>query len=179
MILNDRDITYYAKRGMITPFEPSSIRAGISYGTSSFGYDMRLSTEFKRPKVGAVLDPLQPDEAQWECFTTDAPFVLGAGCGVLGRSLEWWDIPDDGVSIVLGKSTYARNFLNVNITPMEPGWKGYLVIEIMAGANPVIIYPGKGIAQALFFRGERPAVTYADRGGKYQNQRDVQLGKAE
>ena len=177
-ILNDDQITQLAMTGAIEPFEPSLVRAVneqpvISYGLGSFAYDMRLGYRFKWPHRGR-LDPKNAGRAVWcETVCYDA-FWIQPGQMVLAESIETWHIPDDVYVMVVGKSTYARCGLIVNVTPMEPGWRGRLTIEISNTSSlPACVYPGEGIAAAIFFRGERPLVTYADRAGKYQDQAGV------
>lgn len=178
-ILNDTDIA--ARPGMITPFCPRQVREVdghkvISYGLSSAGYDMRLGTRFKRLwPGGAWADPKEPRDDQWHGWEGNEPFALPSREFVLGVSVERWNIPPDVIGVVLGKSTYARAGILINTTPMEPGWEGHLTIEIVNLAPcPVLIYPGEGIAQVLFYRAGSPAaVSYADRQGKYQGQGDA------
>jgi dCTP deaminase len=177
MILNDREISLLAHEGMITPFAEGVARPGvISYGVTSFGYDMRVADEWARvEQVGAqVIDPKNIID-QWVQWTQ--PYiVLHHGEFVLCRSVETFAIPEDVVGIVVGKSTYARCGLIVNCTPMEPGWTGQLTIELHnASRHAIKVYANEGIAQVMFFRGERPAVTYADKRGKYQGQSGVTL----
>lgn len=193
MLLCDREIKELAEQGMITPFEPSPVREKdgdkvISYGLSSYGYDMRLGHEFKvlpdfshlMPGfLNTIIDPKKPCPDDWTTLEFHEPFNLLPKQSILGVSLETWHIPDDVFTIVTGKSTYARVFVHVLMTPMEPAWRGQLVIEIV-NMSPclVTLYPGEGIAQAIFFRGERPMVTYAGKSGKYQDQTGVTLGRA-
>lgn len=183
MLLNDDDITQLAMAtGMICPFEPSLVRKldgvpAVSFGLGSFAYDMRLGRRFTWPTRGR-LDPKRPSLAVWEDITTDDAFWIQPGQMVLAESLEAWSIPADVYVMVLGKSTYARNGLIVNVTPMEPGWRGILTIEISNTSTlPACVYPGEGIAAAVFLRGQPPLVTYADRSGKYQDQEGVERSK--
>jgi dCTP deaminase len=173
-IRTDRQIRQLAEAGMITPFSPSQIRDGvISYGLGSTGYDMRLGNEFKQAIEYEILDPKRPDPSQWITWQTNEPFNLYPGQAILAVSVERWDLPRNIIGIVLGKSTYARCNQLVNCTPMEPGWAGYLTIELVnpTGSNPIRIYPGEGIAQVLFFQTDEDcAVSYADKDGKYQDQ---------
>ena len=190
MILNDNEIRslcnapdFIDRKPMISPFEDGQIRKVedqrvISYGTSSFGYDMRVSDEFKlfTNTNATVVDPKQFDtraliDAQ---VGEDGSVIIPPNSFTLCRSLEYFHMPEDVVAICLGKSTYARCGLIVNVTPLEPGWNGHLTIEISNTTSlPVKVYAHEGIAQLLFFRGNRPLVTYADRGGKYQGQEGV------
>jgi len=178
-ILNDREITRLALEGMITPFAEGVARPGvISYGVTSFGYDMRVADEWVwfGPPPGWECDPKNTD------MTADTDysdvFVIDPGEFILCRSVETFAIPEDVVGIVVGKSTYARCGLIVNCTPMEPGWSGQLTIELHnASRHAIKVYANEGIAQVMFFRGERPAITYADKRGKYQGQAGVTLAR--
>lgn len=184
-ILRDRQIIDLCDRdiGMITPYEPRQVRGThdnpvISYGLSSYGYDARLAGEFKVPDSGE-LDPKNPALTEWRESKTDLRRVRIPPHGfVLARTVEYFRIPDDVFVICLGKSTYARNGLIVNVTPLEPGWEGHVTLELSNTTNlPSVVYVGEGICQFVFFRGERPAVTYGDRNGKYQGQRNVTLAR--
>lgn len=191
MILNDRQITALAANGMIEPFEFGEHRPGvISYGVTSFGYDMRVADEWMMHigRGSAVVDPKRqapstetddPTAARWVNWRL--PFIdTTPGGFYLCRSVEYFRIPDDVLGIVVGKSTYARCGLIVNCTPMEPGWHGHLTIELHnASQHSIRVYANEGIAQVVFHRGERPSVTYADKGGKYQGQTGVTLGRVE
>ena len=181
MILNDREITRLAKEhAMIEPFAEGAKRPGvISYGVTSFGYDMRVADEWMLRDSNKVCDPKHNYENHWSTWQKD-DFLLSPGDFVLCRSVEYFRMPEDVVGVVVGKSTYARCGLVVNCTPMEPGWHGHLTIELHNASQHIInIYANEGIAQVMFHRGERPAVTYADKGGKYQGQTGVTLGKVE
>jgi dCTP deaminase len=190
MILNDRQITALAGEGMIEPFALGEHRPGIiSYGVTSFGYDMRVADEWTHfvGRGGYVWDPKNPPSADVSdtfgdrlVHTEGAGFLMAPGGFVLCRSVEYFRIPDDVLGVVVGKSTYARCGLIVNCTPMEPGWCGHLTIELHnASQHSIRVYANEGIAQVMFHRGERPAVTYADKGGKYQGQTGITLGKVE
>ena len=178
MILNDKEITRLAAKGMIAPFAEYASRPNtISYGVTSFGYDMRVADEWCWYKNDTI-DPKNTDGFDVMAVDTEKQnaIILPAGDFVLCRSVETFDIPEDIIGIVVGKSTYARCGLIVNCTPMEPGWRGELTIEIHnASLNPVKIYANEGIAQVMFFRGDRPRVTYSDKRGKYQDQSGVTL----
>lgn len=180
MILNDVEIERLAHAGMIAPFAEYASRPNtISYGVTSFGYDMRVADEWCWYKNDTI-DPKNTDGFDVMAVDTEKKnaIILPAGDFVLCRSVETFDIPEDIIGIVVGKSTYARCGLIVNCTPMEPGWRGELTIEIHnASLNPVKIYANEGIAQVMFFRGDRPRVTYADKRGKYQDQLGVTLPK--
>ena len=193
MILNDREITAlcHGDAPMIAPFAEGAKRPGvISYGVTSFGYDMRVADEWAQyvGRGSAVLDPKaaavtsdadDPFSARWINYPAYGP-VIQPGGFMLARSVEYFRIPEDILAIVVGKSTYARCGLIVNCTPMEPGWHGHLTIELHnASQHSIRVYANEGIAQAVFYRGNRPAVTYADKQGKYQGQTGVTLGKVE
>jgi dCTP deaminase len=184
MILNDLEIAALAEGGMITPFIPrlifrvNSVPA-ISFGLSSFGYDITLSpAEFRifRRIPGDVVDPkaFTADHLESSSLQKSANgswFILPAHSYALAVTIERFRMPPDVIAICLGKSTYARTGVIVNVTPLEPGWQGHLTLEISNSSDSdVRIYADEGIAQLLFFRGNPPATTYADRSGKYQNQ---------
>lgn len=185
-ILNDKQISAFDSDPfpMIEPFERQQVRAingapVVSYGLSSYGYDARLAGEFALP-IDGVVDPKKPDAANWvhvERPIGSAVHIPPHGF-VLARTVEYFRIPDDVFVICLGKSTYARNGLIVNVTPLEPGWEGHVTLELSNTTNlPSVVYVGEGIAQFVFHRGERPATTYKDRNGKYQGQRNVTLAR--
>lgn len=165
---------------MITPYERAQVRRVddkpvISYGLSSFGYDARVADEFILPgdEAVSIIDPknAQISFAEWHGREPDGAFVIPPNTMALARTVERFKIPDDVVAVCMGKSTYARCGLIVNVTPLEPGWEGYVTLELSNTTPlPVKVYPNEGIAQFQFHRGERPAVSYNDRGGKYQNQ---------
>ncbi len=176
MILNDRQITALANAGMISPFVENQVRSHdnypvISYGLSSFGYDMRVADAWESwPRNSTTLDPKEAHRSP--TLKYHAGFiVIPPGGFVLCRSVEHFAIPDDVSVVVVGKSTYARCGIIVNVTPLEAGWRGYVTIELSnTNTVPVKVYANEGIAQCIFHRGERPRVTYADRSGKYQDQ---------
>ena len=180
-ILNDREITRLAKEhAMIEPFAEGAKRPGvISYGVTSFGYDMRVADEWTGFESDETLDPKNVALNWLDNWTSDTT-IINAGDFVLCRSVEYFRMPEDVVGVVVGKSTYARCGLIVNCTPMEPGWHGHLTIELHnASQHAIKVYANEGIAQVMFHRGERSSVTYADKGGKYQGQTGVTLGKVE
>lgn len=201
MILNDEQIAELcptlAEPTMIHPFsewqvrthgntETNDIRKVISYGLSSMGYDLRLAgDEFKvfSPIKGAYIDPKNFDENTLiaaPARTGDGEyFLIPPHSYALGLTLETFNIPEDVLGLCVGKSTYARCGLVVNTTPLEPGWKGRLVLELANTADlPLRAYIGEGIAQCLFFRAStRPGVTYQDRSGKYQGQSGLTLAR--
>ena len=181
-IKNDRWIRRMAEEnGMIEPFEPGQVKDGkISYGLSSFGYDIRVAPEFKvfTNVHSVVVDPKNFDDRSFvdvhaeECIIPPNSFALA-------RTEEYFRIPRDTLVICVGKSTYARCGIIVNVTPLEPTWSGYLTLEISNTTPlPAKVYGGEGIAQLLFFQGdEEPEIAYADRKGKYMNQQGVTLPK--
>ena len=166
---------------MIDPFEPVQVRDGnISYGLSSYGYDIRVSSEFKvfTNVHNSIVDLKNFDDRAFvdiegsECIIPPNSFALA-------RTEEYFRIPRDVLVICVGKSTYARCGLIVNVTPLEPTWEGYLTLEISNTTPlPAKVYGGEGIAQLLFFEGdEEPETAYADRQGKYMEQTGVTLPK--
>jgi len=170
----------------ITPFLAQQVRIDetfkkvISYGTSCNGYDVRLARQFKAQSFfgKATIDPKFQDEKQWDDVFTFDPhkrfFELRPGECVLGATLEHIDMPDDVMALCIGKSTYARCGLLVNATPIEAGWRGHITLELSnVGQLPIRVYTEEGIAQLVFMPlDQRPKTTYADRGGKYQDQQD-------
>jgi len=179
-IKNDRWIIEQAKLGMIDPFESSQMREGvISYGVSSFGYDMRVAPEFKifTNVLSSIVDPKNFDPRSFVEFTGDV-CVVPPNSFALARSVEYFRIPRNVVTITVGKSTYARCGIITNVTPFEPEWEGHVTLEISNTTPlPAKIYANEGIAQVLFFEGEPPITSYKDKKGKYQGQRGVTLPK--
>jgi dCTP deaminase len=178
-IQNDRWITEMATtHGMIEPFESSQVRDGvISFGVSSFGYDMRVAREFRifTNVLSSVVDPKAFDPKSFVEFEGDV-CIVPPNSFALARSVEYFRIPRDVVTITVGKSTYARCGIITNVTPLEPEWEGHVTLEISNTTPlPAKIYANEGIAQCLFFRGEQPLVSYGDKKGKYQGQRGVTL----
>ena len=169
---------------MISPFVESSVRVNeagekvISYGLSSMGYDVRLAKGLKvfTNVNNAILDPKGLDPAAFVDKDDDVVIIPPNGFA-LGHTVETFNVPRDVLIVCLGKSTYARAGVAINVTPIEPGFKGQVVIEIANTTNlPVKIYTGEGIAQFLFGQSdENCLVSYDDRGGKYQNQSGIQL----
>ena len=171
---------------MITPYIDGQVRdegRTISYGLSSFGYDARLAQEFLVPNIdwnldNVIFDPKKPVQNEFIKYNT-AELVIPAGGYVLGRTVETFNIPVDVMALCLGKSTYARSGVIINVTPLEPGWRGTVTLEISnASRRPVKVYANEGICQFIFLKGTAtPTVSYAVRDGKYQDQKDVQLPK--
>lgn len=182
MVLPDRLIRQYAlERGMIEPFAEATSGGAISYGLSSYGYDMRLSDEFKvyRPRPDAVADPKAAHAGDFEDLRGEV-LLLPPHTFCLGRSLEYFKIPRDVITVCTGKSTYARCGVWVNVTPLEPEWEGHVTMQIVnTSPVPVKIYAHEGIAQVLFLQSaQTPDVSYADKGGKYQGSRGITLAKS-
>ncbi len=181
-IKNDRWIRRMAEEhGMIEPFETGQIREGtISYGLSSYGSDIRVAPEFKvfTNVHNVVVDPKEFDARSFVDVNEDV-CIIPPNSFALARTLEYFRIPRDTLVVCVGKSTYARCGIIVNVTPLEPTWCGHLTLEISNTTPlPAKIYANEGIAQLLFFQGdEEPEVAYADRKGKYQDQRGVTLAK--
>lgn len=185
-ILADWQINRLAQAGMITPFVGEQVkeideRRVISFGLSSFGYDLRCSNEFKifTPSTGqlTVVDPKAFDPAALVDYVGDT-CVIPPHSYVLTRSLERFEMPRDVTGICLGKSTFARCAILVNVTPLEAGWCGHLTIEISnLSPLPVKLYANEGICQIIFLQGADPDISYADRDGKYQAQTGITLAK--
>lgn len=186
-VLADWEIRQLADGGMIEPFYPRQVREHgqaaigqgsrvISWGLSSFGYDARLACRFKLYHPwGGVIDPKAPKADWWmEHDAQGGPMDMPSGQYVLACTVERFRLPEDIFALCIGKSTYARCGLVVNTTPLEPGWEGQLTLELFnAAPMPIRLWPGEGICQIVFLRGERPETTYAGRGGKYQGQEGV------
>lgn len=162
---------------MITPFVEGQVREGVvSYGLSSYGYDIRVANEYKvfTNVNSAIIDPKQFDSASFVDYTGDI-CIIPPNSFALARTVEYFKIPRTVLAVCVGKSTYARCGLIVNVTPLEPEWEGYLTLEISNTTPlPARVYSNEGIAQLLFFESDEPCETsYADRKGKYQNQHGV------
>jgi dCTP deaminase len=184
MIKNDTWISQKADEGMITPFEPRLVRRVndlpvISYGLSSYGYDLRLSpTDFRifRHVPGTVVDPKHFNPANLESTPlhhddNGSFFILPAHSYGLGVALERLEVPDYITVVCIGKSTYARIGLIANLTPAEAGWRGHLTLEFSNSSSADCrIYANEGIVQLLFLEGAPCAVSYETRNGKYQDQ---------
>ena len=166
---------------MIEPFHSKGVRKGvISYGVSSYGYDVRLHNEFKifTNVHGTVMDPKKRGHQNF-IDVKGKICIIPAHSFILARSLEYFRIPRDILVICFGKSTYARCGIIVNITPLEPEWEGYITIEVSnTSPLPVRIYAREGIAQLLFLEGSEVCErSYADKSGKYQAQKKITLAK--
>ena len=179
MILSDISIRERVRsQGMIEPFVEGQRREGcISYGLSSSGYDARVADEFKifTNVDNAIVDPKDFARNSFVDRQTDV-CIIPPNSFALARSVEYFRIPRNVITLCVGKSTYARCGIITNVTPFEPEWEGYVTLEISNTTPlPAKIYANEGIAQVLFFEGdaEGPEVSYADRKGKYQGQRGV------
>jgi dCTP deaminase len=166
---------------MIEPFVDGQVRAGvISYGVSSYGYDVRVGDEFKvfSNVFNVVVDPKDFDPKSFVDIKADV-CIIPPNSFALASTVEYFRIPRDVLTVCLGKSTYARCGIIVNVTPFEPEWEGHVTIEISNTTPlPAKIYANEGIAQVLFFQSDEAcAVSYKDKKGKYQAQRGVTLPK--
>ena len=171
---------------MIEPFSENQVRVDdkgeklISYGVSSFGYDVRCANEFKvfTNIHSATVDPKVFDDNSFVDITSDV-CVIPPNSFALARTVEYFKIPDNVLVICLGKSTYARCGIIVNVTPLEPGWEGNVTLEFSNTTPlPAKIYANEGVSQFVFIKGnEKPSITYAKRKGKYMKQKGVTLPK--
>lgn len=181
-ILSDKWIkAQVAISQMIEPFcERQTAEGKVSFGLSSYGYDARVAPEFKifTNVDNAIVDPKNLAESTFVDRNTDI-CILPPNSFALGRTVEYFRVPDDVLVICLGKSTYARCGIIVNVTPLEPGWEGHVTLEFSNTTPlPAKIYANEGICQFLFFKGNEPCeVTYKDRAGKYMKQKGVTLPK--
>lgn len=166
---------------MISPFEPNQVRQVegsriVSYGTSSYGYDVRCANEFKifTNINSSVVDPKDFDEGSFVDVQSDV-CIIPPNSFALARTVEYFKIPRDVLTICLGKSTYARCGIIVNVTPLEPEWEGHVTLEFSNTTPlPAKIYANEGVAQMLFLQGDEVCETsYKDRNGKYQGQTGV------
>ena len=186
-IKSDKWISKMSKNyNMIEPFSENQIRLDdkgnklISYGVSSYGYDVRCSNEFKvfTNIHSAIVDPKSFDEKSFVDIESDI-CIIPPNSFALARTVEYFRIPRNVLTICLGKSTYARCGIIVNVTPLEPEWEGHVTLEFSNTTNlPAKIYAGEGVAQMLFFESDEDCeISYKDRGGKYQGQTGVTLPK--
>lgn len=183
-IKSDQWIRRMAQAGMISPFEPQQVRFNgarqkvISYGTSSYGYDVRCANEFKifTNINSAIVDPKNFDRNSFVDLRADV-CIIPPNSFVLAHTVEYFKIPRNVLTICVGKSTYARCGIIVNVTPLEPEWEGHVTLEFSNTTNlPAKIYAHEGVAQMLFLESDEVCETsYADRGGKYQGQTGVTL----
>ncbi|MGC8716488.1 MAG: dCTP deaminase [bacterium] len=176
----DRWIKRMAKEyGMIEPFSENLVSKGkISYGISSYGYDVRVDNKFKifTNINSTIVDPKNFDSKSFVDIESDV-CIIPPNSFVLAKSVEYFRIPRNVIVICIGKSTYARCGIIVNVTPLEPMWEGYITLEISNTTPlPAKIYAYEGIAQLLFFEADEPCeVSYAERNGKYNKQEDLTL----
>ena len=182
MLKSDRWIRKMAlEHGMINPFSEKQVREGVvSYGLSSYGYDLRVADEFKIfTNVNcSTVDPKQFDEKSFVTVRYDAA-LIPPNSFALARSVEYFKIPRDVLTICVGKSTYARCGIIVNVTPFEPEWEGFVTLEISNTTPlPARVYANEGLCQIIFFQSDEVCETsYADRKGKYQSQKGIVLPK--
>ena len=176
-----------SEHGMIDPYEPGQVKLVdgkriVSYGTSSYGYDIRCADEFKlfTNINSTIVDPKEFDEKNFVDIKGDS-VIIPPNSFALARTVEYFRIPRNVLTICLGKSTYARCGILVNVTPFEPEWEGYVTLEFSNTTPlPAKIYANEGVAQVIFFESDDDDVcetSYKDRGGKYQGQRGVTLPK--
>lgn len=185
-LLNDKQITQLCEEeAMISPFERDLVRRNpqgekvISYGLSSYGYDLRVAHEFRvfTNVNSTVVDPKEFDETSFVTVKGDS-CIIPPNSFALAHSMEYFRIPADVLAVCVGKSTYARLGVVTPVTPFEPGWHGEVTLEICnASPLPARIYAGEGLCQVLFFRGEPCRTDYAARSGKYLGQRGVTLAR--
>ena len=166
---------------MIEPFVESQTRAGVvSYGVSSYGYDIRVADEFKvfTNVNNALIDPKNFDPKSFVDIKADT-IIVPPNSFALARTIEYFRIPRDVLTVCLGKSTYARCGIIVNVTPFEPEWEGFVTLEFSNTTPlPAKIYANEGVAQVIFFESDEVCeISYKDRGGKYQGQEGVTLPK--
>jgi len=185
-VKSDKWIRRMAKEhGLIDPFEPGQVkqqgdRKLVSYGTSSYGYDVRCATEFRifTNINSSIVDPKNFDSNSFVNLDTDV-CIIPPNSFALARTVEYFRIPRNILTICLGKSTYARCGIIVNVTPLEPEWEGHVTLEFSNTTTlPARIYANEGVAQMIFFESDEVCETsYKDRGGKYQGQTGVTLPK--
>jgi dCTP deaminase len=176
------------EHGMIEPFVDNQVRKAekegvklVSYGLSSYGYDLRVADEFKvfTNVLNSIVDPKNFDENSFVNIKTKNYCVVPPNSFALARSIEYFRIPRDVLTVCLGKSTYARCGVIVNVTPFEPEWEGHVTLEISNTTPlPAKIYANEGLAQVIFFKSDdRCDVSYADRKGKYMRQKGITIPK--
>lgn len=181
-ILSDRWIREQAQNhNMIEPFEEAQRREGnISYGLSSYGYDARCAPEFKifTNVDSEIVDPKKFSPKSFVERSGDV-CIIPPNSFALARTVEYFRVPEDVLVVCLGKSTYARCGIIVNVTPLEPGWEGHVTLEFSNTTPlPAKIYANEGVCQFLFFKGNEPCeISYKDRAGKYQGQTGITLPK--
>lgn len=164
------------KHQLLNPFLPYSVREGvISYGLGPYGYDIRLYNTYKKLKTNTQqINPHNMNESHYDTFTEEQ-IILETGSYILGRSLEFFKIPKKVMGLVLGKSTYARSGILINVTPLEPEWNGFLTISISnISGRPALLFPMQGIAQVIFLESDAlPLFSYKELKGKYNDQQDI------
>jgi dCTP deaminase len=181
-VLPDSWIKEHARRfRMIEPFAESRVRKGtISFGAASYGYDFRLGKQFRIPfyEGHKIIDPKRIEKLDFRLYS-GRWCLIPPNSFILGQSLEYFRIPRDILVVCQGKSTYARCGMIVNVTPFEPEWEGFATISLVNPSPlPIKVYAGEGVAQLIFLRAECECDTsYADKKGKYQAQKGVQLAK--
>ena len=181
-IKSDRWIRQMAlEHRMIEPFCEKQVREGVvSYGLSSYGYDIRVADEFKifTNVNSCIVDPKHFDRGSFVDLKADV-CIIPPNSFVLAKTIEYFRIPRDVLTVCVGKSTYARCGIIINVTPFEPEWEGFVTLEISNTTPlPAKIYANEGISQVLFFQGDELCeVSYADRKGKYQGQKGLELPK--
>ena len=166
--------------GMIEPFVEEQVAGGaVSFGLSSYGYDIRVADEFKifTDVNCSIVDPKKFDTGSFVFLKEKDHILIPPNSFALARTVEYFRIPCDVIALCVGKSTYARCGIIVNVTPFEPGWEGYVTLEISNTTPlPARIYANEGIAQVLFFQSDEQCLTtYSQRAGKYQNQEGITL----
>lgn len=170
-----------AEEGMIDPFSVDQVSKGIiSYGLSSYGYDLRLADKFKifSPPPNALIDPKSIPSEYYRDY--QGPYCdVPPNSYVLGQTVEYLRIPRNVLTLSTGKSTYARAGILINVTPFEPEWEGFVTVSIAnTTPTPVRIYSNEGLCQVIFFQSDEPCeVSYKDRKGKYQAQKEIELSK--
>jgi dCTP deaminase len=175
-----------SEHGMIEPYEPGQVKESqgrrlISFGTSSYGYDVRCADEFKifTNINSAIVDPKGFDESSFVNVCSDV-CIIPPNSFALARTVEYFRIPRSVLTVCLGKSTYARCGIIVNVTPLEPEWEGHVTLEFSNTTPlPAKVYANEGVAQMIFFEADEVCeMSYADRDGKYQGQKGVTLPRA-
>ncbi|MEA3297620.1 MAG: dCTP deaminase [candidate division Zixibacteria bacterium] len=182
-VKSDRWIIQMARdHEMIKPFSDKQVRPGISFGVSSYGYDVRLSDEFKifDGENATELDPKSSSTDHFTDITADS-ILIPPNSFALGCSREYFKIPRDIITICLGKSTYARMGIIVNVTPFEPEWEGYATISLSNTTPiPARVYANEGIAQLLFLKADEICLeSYRDKKGKYQSQKTITVSRSD
>ena len=182
-ILNDKEIKELAeKENMIQPFVDHQVEKDVmSYGLGSYGIDLRIGNEFEifSDVANFPVDPKDFDKDALVHKESDDSVIIPPNSFALGYTIERISMPDNLMGVCMGKSSYARCGVVANVTPIEPSWEGFIVVELSnTSPLPAKVYTGEGIVQLIFFRGQRPSMTYAEKESKYQNQgKEVQTSK--